>query len=88
MLCIPLDDQQKKKKLSYLGNFVVTAIDSSVVKGHATKDGYIKAEQFYYFNKSKTNYHVIARLTEETFAKLIQFISKLDEYEHIIDNLE
>ena len=80
-------ETQKKKKLSYPGNFEVTATDSEIIKGHASKDGYIKAEQFYYFNKNKTNYYVIGRLTEETFNKLIMFITQLRELEHIIDNL-
>lgn len=52
------------------------------------KDGFIKAEQFYYFNKSKIDYQVIGTMTPEMFNKLIDFISELQiEIINITDNL-
>jgi len=54
-------EQQKIKKLGYPGNFEITHEDSSVVGGN-TKDGYVKAEQLYYFNKRKIDYTIIENL--------------------------
>jgi len=78
--------QQRLKKLEYPGNFEITHNDSNVLNGN-TKDGYIKAEQFYYFDRKKLDFEVIGNLDTTFFEKLIKFIHSLDEYEHIIDNL-
>lgn len=48
------NEEQRRKKLSYPGNFPITHNDSAVINGNE-KDGYIKAEQLYYFNKEKLN---------------------------------
>ena len=53
-----------------------------------TKDGYVKAEQFYYFNSHKIDYTVIGKLHPEVFNRLVEFIEGLDvPIEHITDNL-
>ena len=84
------DEEQKKKKLRFPGNFPITAESESVKSGHG-KDGFIKAEQFYYFNKEKTEYSVIGELKPETLDSLIDFINSLPSkhvtFERIIDNL-
>ena len=49
--------------------------------------GYIKADQFYYFNKSKIDYLVIGSISVELFIELIQLINNLSSIEQIIDNL-
>ena len=78
---------QKVRKLSYPGNFPITASDSSVPGGN-TKDGYIKADQFYYFSKDKITYHVIGQMKAAAFNELIDFIDNGDfEIEAILDNL-
>ena len=81
------NEQQRVKKLSYPGNFEITHEDSSIVRGN-TKDGFIKAEQFYYFNSKKTKFTVIGKLNADIFKKLIEFIEGLDvPLEHITANL-
>lgn len=81
------NEEQRKKKLSYPGNFEITHNDSVVETGNS-KDGFIKAEQFYYFNKEKTNFMVIGKVNEETFDRLLDFISNLEiNLIHVIDNL-
>lgn len=77
--------EQKEKKLRFVGNFPISYTDSSV-NGN-TKDGYIKAEQLYYFNKNKIDYQVIGRLNDEILEKLLDFIEQLSQIEEIIDNL-
>ena len=77
-------EEHKRKKLSYKGNFPIASHDTNATK----KDGYIKAEQFYYFDKSKTDFIVIGNMVEEVFNRLIDFIESLDiEIEHVVDNL-
>ncbi len=81
------DEAQRTKKLSYPGNFPITADDSSVVRSNS-KDGYIKAEQFYFFNTEKTDFVVIGSMKEDIFKSLIEFIEELNiDIEMIIDNL-
>lgn len=60
------DEQQRKRKLEYPGNFEITAADKQMQSWANGKDGYIKAEQFYYFEKPKLNFRVIGSLTEDT----------------------
>lgn len=85
------DEEQKKRKLKFPGNFPITASDETMLKWANNKDGYIKAEQFYYFNKEKTEFDVIGELNEDTFYLLIAFIESLAEQgikiDQILDNL-
>ena len=81
------NEGQRQKKLAYFGNFPITHNDSVVSNGN-TKDGFIKAEQFYYFNKEKIDYITIGSMKEEVFKILIDFINESDiEIQHVIDNL-
>jgi hypothetical protein len=82
------NEQQKQRKLGYPGNIEILDSDRVVPDGN-NRDGYIKAEQFYYFDKEKLDYQVIGNVTVEFFNLLIAFINELDiPIEHIIDNLE
>ena len=79
--------KQRAHKLSYSGNFPITASETSVPGGN-TKDGYIKADQFYYFNKDKITYHIIGQMKSAAFNELIDFINNSDfDIEIITDNL-
>lgn len=81
------NEEQKKKKLSYPGNFPVLYGDSDVPGGNR-KDGYIKAEQLYYFDKEKLDFEVIGYLLPEVLERLIKFIEELEiPLVHITDNL-
>jgi len=81
------NEQQRAKKLSYPGNFELIHTDSSVVRSN-TKDGYVKAEQLYYFNRDKTDYIIIGKLHTGVLNRLMDFIENLDvPLEHITDNL-
>lgn len=81
------NETQKARKLSYPGNFPITASDAPVSGGNG-KDGYIKADQFYYFNKSKIDYTVIGSVNIDVFDELLNFIENGDfEIASITDNL-
>lgn len=85
------DEEQKQRKLGYPGNFPITASDKAMQPWANQKDGYIKAEQFYYFDKSKLHYSVIGALNQETFDLLLDFIEGLAargiQIDQITDNL-
>ena len=61
MMCSFHDDSQKKNKLRYYGNYEV---DSKLITGKYanTKNGYIKIDKLYYFDKTKINYRIIAHI--------------------------
>lgn len=80
------NEDQRKKKLRYPGNFEYPASTEKIERGHG-KDGYIKAEQFYYFNRENTDFYVIGNVDQELFATLLVFINRLQNIEIIIDNL-
>lgn len=82
------NEEQKKKKLSYPGNFPISHNDTIVKNGNEI-DGYIKAEQLYYFNKSKSSYRVIGALKDDIFELVMEFIEDelTVDIEHITDNL-
>lgn len=81
------DDEQRKRKLSYAGNFPITASDTSVKDGNS-KEGYIKADQFYYFKKEKIEYQVIGSISREKFKLLMEFINDGDfDIIDITDNI-
>lgn len=92
LVCLVLssfkDPAQKARKLSYPGNLPIAATDVSVPGGNS-REGYIKADQFYYFQKSNISYTVIGTMTEEMFDKLIDFINESDfGIETITENLQ
>ena len=80
-------EEQKAKKLRYPGNFQIVAEEQNVPGGRSL-DGYIKADQLYYFNKDKISYRVIGSLEPDTFNSLIEFIQNGNfPIEQITDNL-
>lgn len=81
------NQKQKQRKMSYPGNFQI-ASDDTITNPHNNKDGYIKADQMYYFSKDKISYKVIGQIKEDVFNDLIGFIEDSDfEIYEIIDNL-
>ncbi|MGL6105751.1 hypothetical protein [Romboutsia sp.] len=81
------NEEQKKKKISYPGNFPITSNDKQT-KPDNGKEGYIKAEQLYYFKKNKIDFQVIGSMNKESLEKLIRFIENLEiDIKEIIDNL-
>lgn len=81
------NEQQKTRKMKYPGNFELLNKDS-VTNPDNGKDGYIKAEQLFYFKKDNIEFQVIGSLKEDAFDRLIQFIGSLERIEEIVDNLK
>lgn len=79
-------EEHRKKKLGYPGNFEYSAEQENIKGGHG-KAGYIKAEQFFYFDSNKIDFYVLGNVEPELFNELLEFINGLTEIEQIIDNL-
>jgi hypothetical protein len=81
------DDKQKERKMQYSGNFPI-ANDDTVTTPHNNKNGYVKTDQLYYFNKSILDYEVIGYIKPDIFELVIEYINESDfGLEAIINNL-
>lgn len=84
------NEQHKRKKLRYEENVGVTSedIESDYING---KEGYIKADQLYYFDKNKIEYYVLASVNPDLLDELIRIIVKLEvenKLKHNIENIK
>ncbi len=84
-------EEQRIKKLKFPGNFEISAANEQMNISAHGKDGYIKAEQFYYFKKENLDYVQIGSLTIDTWSALLDFIEALEKngikIRQITDNL-
>ena len=95
MICLVMssfkDEAQMKRKLSYGGNFPVKASDKTL-RNFTNKDAFIKADQFYYFDRSNLDFSVIGSVDIDAWEALLTFIEGLAEKGldilHITDNLQ
>ncbi len=78
MMCSFHDDKHKRKKIKFLENLPV---EEKLISGEKinSKQGYIKADQLYYFNKNIIKYKKIAHIDDELLDDLIQLIFVLDK---------
>ena len=66
-------------------HFVI--VQQSLNNGN-NRNGYIKADQFYYFDKNKLKYKVIGTMNEAAYGELVDFIMTSDfKIENVLDNL-
>ena len=81
------DEFQRQHKLAYPGNFPVDTDDVKINNGN-NRNGYIKADQFYYFDKNKLKYKVIGTMNEAAYGELVDFIMTSNfKIENVLDNL-
>lgn len=78
-------EEHKEKKLRFKGNLQVNKEDVQIPNGN-NKEGYIKADQFYYFKRAEIDYIVIGSVSIDLYLQLINYINQLDKVEDIIDN--
>lgn len=80
-------EDHKKKKLLEDGNVLIKNGDT-VTNPDNGKDGFLKADQLYYFNKSKLDYEVIGYIREDLLERIISYIESLGfKVQIVIDNL-
>lgn len=70
------NEEHKKRKLSHKENLEVVS-DNIVSNIKNSKSGYIKADQLFYFDKSKLDYYVFASISPELLDELIRLIIEL-----------
>lgn len=70
------NQEHKERKLSYKENLEITS-DNIISNNKNSKGGYIKADQLFYFDKSKLDYYVFAQITPELLDELIKLIIEL-----------
>ena len=90
MLCSFHNEEHKNKKLKFKENL---EIKEKLISGEKINDknGYIKADQLYYFDKNLIEYQVIAHMEAELLDELVQLILVLNEkglLKNIITNLK
>lgn len=73
-------EEHRTEVLKHISNFEITVEDG------AKKDGYVKLNVIYYFDKSKIDYQVIGDINVETFNKILEVIEILDCREALKEN--
>jgi hypothetical protein len=82
------NEEHKNKKLKYYPkNYPVTSDDVTIIDNGNDKEGYIKINQFYYFNKEKIDYKIIGYLDTDIFNEILKFIEEFDTVRKITENL-
>ena len=78
MLCSFHNEKHKKRKLKFKQNLPVK---EQKIHGENIneKEGYIKADQLYYFDKKKIEYKVLAHMDSDLLDDLVQLILELKE---------
>ena len=73
MMCSFHNEEHKNKKLRFEENL---EIKEELIEGKNinSKEGYIKADQLYYFDKNNIDYTVIAHMDAELLDELLQLI--------------
>lgn len=79
-------EEHKRKKLKYEANIEIDVTDGNV-NGNKLKNGYIKADQLFYFDKHKTKYYVVGQVDGDVLIKLIEHINYLDKKGLLKENL-
>ena len=81
MLCSFHNEEHKRKKLSFKENFYISKNMIMSKRKLNNKDGFIKADQLYYFNKDNIDYDIIGKLNDKYQCNLLKLIRDLDNLE-------
>lgn len=79
------NDAHKAKKLRFKENLAVTSDDIESQTTNA-RDGYIKADQLHYFDKSRIDYYVLASINTDLLDELIRLIIELEVEDKLKQN--
>ena len=80
------DSKHKKHKLSIGSNLEIKS-NQIIGDNLNNKEGYIRADDLFYFNKKKIKYKVIAHMDSELLDDLVQLIIKLN-YKNKVNNIK
>ena len=76
MLCSFHDDKHRKKKLSYKENMLILNNDITIKNGNDL-EGFIKADQLYYFNKKNIKYYIVGNINPDVLNRLFMLVMTL-----------
>lgn len=80
--------KDKVKKLKYPGNLEIKPSDRIIYNGGNNEEGFVKTEQFFYFNKNNIKFIKIGEVTKEVFEDIIEYIENLKvPIQQITENL-
>ncbi len=80
------NEQHKKKIQSYFPKDMIVEFNDAQISNGNRKDGYIKANQLYYFQKDSISYFKLGKLNVETFNKLIELVKINEKNGDLISN--
>lgn len=81
------DEKQRIKKLRYKENLEICGEDIiSLTKN--SKNGYIKADQLYYFDKNKLDYYIFEKVDSQLLDELIKLVIELSVEEKLKINIK
>lgn len=76
------NNQHKLRKLRYKENVEITNQDLAG-NYQLKKESYVKADKLFYFNKSKLDFYVFARVSDDFLDALLKVILELSEKERL-----
>lgn len=95
LLVSSADTEEKKERLKkFEGNFPLVTDDKIMNSNFRSenRDGYVKADQFFYFDKNKISYVHIGKVVQDAFDIIVEFIGELAskgvKFEQIVDKAE
>ncbi len=89
IMCSFHSEEHKNYKLSIKSNLEIPPKEK-IGKNLNTKEGYIRADELFYFNKKKINYKIIGRINDSFLNELVKLIIALDREQQLVkitDNL-
>lgn len=81
------DEEHRLKKLRHKENLEISS-DDIISNFKNNKSGYIKTDQLFYFDKTKIDYYVFAKVDSELLDKLIKLVVELSIEEKIKINIK
>jgi len=81
------NEKHRERKLNFRENLEIIEFEKNGRKRKLKKDSYIKADQLIYFNKSKINYYVLGKISDELFDKLVLLIMTLNKKGKLKNNV-
>lgn len=80
------NEEQREEKLSHEENIEINECEFDIPRGNK-RNGFIKADQLFYFDKNKTNYFVVGQVDGDVLIRLLNQIGYLDSIGKLEQNI-
>ena len=81
------NNKHRNKKLRFIENIEIISKDI-ISNNKNNKNGFIKADQLFYFDKNNIDYYVLGRISEYLLNELLTLIILLDKQNKLKQNIE